>query len=823
MNKYNHRETEEKWKDIWKKHNIYEAVDFSPKPKKYILAEFPYPSGKTLHAGHMMRYTVPDMYARFLRMKGFNVLFPFGYDAFGLPAENYAINTGNHPSVLIKSIISDYRDSVQRMGYGIDWNREINTTDPNYYKWTQWLFLQFFVKDLAKYEEMPIWWCEGLKTVLSDEEVVTDKNGNKISERGDFPVERKLLKQWVLEITKYADKLLEGLNEVDFPESIKTAQTNWIGKSEGAYVDFKVKEDTVRVFTTRPDTLFGVTFIAVAPEHPIVTKYLKEYNNDGNSRVKSYVDEVKRQSDLERVSNKEKTGELLVDMQANHPLSEVTTPIPIYVTNYVLSDYGTGAVMGVPAHDERDNEFAKKYDINIIEVIKPKKTDEKEESNLFTGQGIMVNSGQYNNLSSQDFFNGIVTRLSNENKGEKATTFKLRDWIFSRQRYWGEPIPLLHKKDGTIEAICDPNNSEETNAKLPLVLPELPDYNPSSDGSSPLERTHEWLNTTAKDGSPAKRETNTMPNWAGSCWYYIRYTDANNKEKFADMENMKYWLPVDRYFGGAEHTTLHLLYSRFWHRFLYDEKLVPTKEPYSWRMNGGLLLAPDGRKMSKSKGNGVEPMELVDKFGADALRLAISFLGPYEDTYPWNENGMKATTRLIETIYQLNNKVSNKPASKELLHAYNLMIKRVTEMSEALKFNTAVSEFMIFINKIKNDSEINEEVWKGFLKTIAPFTPFIAEELWQKVNNFNEYSKENSIHLQPWPTYDESLLTETTKIIAIQINGKIRGEIEVSDGESEESVKNKVFNNERAMPFLENKEVVKYMYIPNKIVTMVTK
>ncbi|NMB70198.1 leucine--tRNA ligase, partial [candidate division WWE3 bacterium] len=657
MKKYNHTETESKWKNEWDKHNVYEAVDFSPKPKKYILAEFPYPSGKTLHAGHMMRYTVPDMYARYLRMQGFNVLFPFGYDAFGLPAENYAINSGNHPSVLIQSIIEDYRDSVKRMGYGIDWEREINTTDPNYYKWTQWLFLQFFVRDLAKYQEMPIWWCEKLKTVLSDEEVITDKNGNKISERGEHPVERKLLKQWVLEITKYADKLLEGLSEIDFPESIKAAQANWIGKSYGAYVDFTVNNENIRVFTTRPDTLFGVSFLALAPEHPLVSKLLEKAQN--KVLVNKYINEVKKQSDLERLSNKEKTGISLDGVYATHPLSEVTRQIPIYLTNYVLADYGTGAVMGVPAHDERDYEFAQKYNLGIYEVIKPYSDEIIADDKVFTGIGTMTNSDNYNGMSSTDFFNVVTERLTKEGRGEKATTYKLRDWIFSRQRYWGEPIPLIHKEDGTIESVCDPSNPAEVKEKLPLILPELPDYNPSSDGSSPLERSKDWVVTKAKDGSMAKRETNTMPNWAGSCWYYIRYVDAHNNEAFADMDKMKYWLPVDKYFGGAEHTTLHLLYSRFWHRFFYDIGLVPTKEPYAWRMNGGLLLAPDGHKMSKSKGNGVEPMELVDRYGADALRLAISFLGPYEDTYPWNENGMKATARLIETVFNISDKISD--------------------------------------------------------------------------------------------------------------------------------------------------------------------
>lgn len=822
MRNYEHQKIEQKWKSEWYKCNLYEAVDFDPKPKKYILAELPYPSGKALHAGHMMRFTVPDIYSRYLRLKGYNVLFPIGWDAFGLPAENYAIKTGTHPAKLIHETVGHYKDSIQMMGYSIDWNREIDTTDPKYYKWTQWIFLQFFKAGLAKYKEMPIWWCEGLKTVLSDEEVITDKDGNKISERGELPVVKKNLKQWILDIKKYADKLLEGLDTVDYPEAIKAAQTNWIGKSDGASIIFKLVNGTknelaenIEVYTTRPDTIFGVTFVVVAPEHKLVAKLLEHGEN--KEEINKYLDFAKNLSDLERLSNKEKTGTQVKGVFAKHPLTG--KEIPVYIADYVLIDYGTGAVMGVPGHDDRDFDFARKFNIPVIKVIEP---TEPFEGEFYTGKGVMMNSAEYSGQKSEDFFYTVIKKLEELGLGSAKTAYKLRDWVFSRQRYWGEPIPIIHKQNGDIEPICNVDDPKSVNSNLPLTLPDVPDFTPTSDGASPLERNTDWVNTKDSQGNPAKRETNTMPNWAGSCWYYIRYIDAHNDNAFADAEKLKYWLPVDRYFGGAEHTTMHLLYSRFWHRFLFDQGFVPTKEPYAWRLNGGLLLGPDGKKMSKSRGNVVEPIDLIEKYGADALRMFIAFLGPYEETYPWNENGIKATSRLIKNIYDLGEKVNpNAKPAEVLTKAFHKMVKNITGMLENLKMNTAISEFMIFMNTIKDLPEIDTTTWKDFLKLLAPFAPFVAEELWQEANRYTTFNKDNSVHKQNWPTYDESYLIEDTKVLGVQINGKARGEIETTTKDTEATIREKVMQVEKLRNYIGETPIKKVIYIPGKIVNVV--
>ncbi|NMB92001.1 leucine--tRNA ligase [candidate division WWE3 bacterium] len=815
MEAYDHKKIEEKWKDIWFKENLYEAEDFSSKPKRYILAEFPYPSGKAIHVGHAMRYTVPDVYSRYLRMKGYNVMFPMGWDAFGLPAENYAIKTGEHPSKLTHQIIIDYKEAVQRMGYSFDWNREIATTDPSYYKWTQWLFLKFFNAGLAEYKEAPVWWCERMKTVLADEEVINDKDGNKISERGEYPVEKRMFKQWVLKTPQYAEKLLEGLDKVDFPDTIKTAQRNWIGKSEGAGVLFDIEGEKALVFTTRPDTLYGVTFIAIAPENPLVTKLIDRVKNKED--VLQYINKVKDRSDLERQIEKEKTGVILEGIRATVPLAG--KKVPVFVADYVLAGYGTATVMGVPAHDERDFDFAKKFNLEMVKVIESKE-GKVEENKCYVGEGTMVNSDKYNGMKSEDFKQKIMEDLEKEGLGKQSTIFKIRDWVFSRQRYWGEPIPLVHLEDGTIKPIVDVNNPSDVKKKLPLVLPELPNYSPNEDGSSPLDRDKEWVNTDF-DGRKAKRETNTMPNWAGSCWYYLRYCDPKNDEAFADKEKLKYWLPVDKYFGGAEHTTMHLLYSRFWHRFLYDQKLVPTEEPYQWRLNGGLLLGADGRKMSKSYGNVVEPGEYIEKYGADSLRLSICFLGPYEDTYPWNSNSIKATNRLIQTIYSLKDKLSNDKPTKDVEKSYNLMVKNVTNMIENLKINTCISEIMIFVSKFKNEKKINEDIYKGLVKVISPFAPFVAEEIWQEINKFKEWKRENSVHLQEWPLFNESLIEENILTIPVQVNGKVRTSIKVTKDESEDSVKERVENNEKVIKYLEGKPIKKFIYIKGKIINVV--
>ena len=815
MGPYNHKKIEERWKEKWLESNTYKAVDFSDKPKKYILAEFPYPSGNSLHAGHMMRYTAPDVYARYLRMNGYNVLFPMGWDAFGLPAENYAIKTGIHPATITHETIEKFKKSFLRMGYGIDWEREISTCDPKYYKWTQWIFLKFFQNNLAEYKETPIWWCEDLKTVLAEEEVLTDKEGNKISERGEKPVVKKMLKQWVLKIPEYAEKLLEGLDKVDFPESIKAAQRNWIGKSEGANIKFGIGGEEVEVFTTRPDTIFGVTFMVFAPEHPLVEKMWDKIEN--KDEVREYINTAKNKSDLERQIDKEKTGVILEGIKAKVPFTD--KEVPIFIADYVLMDYGTGFIMAVPAHDERDYEFAKKFGLEIIEVIKPEDDTQEETSELFSGSGIVTNSGKYSGMKSENFKKVVIEDLEKENKGKKAVNYKIRDWIFSRQRYWGEPIPLVHTTKGP-EPICDVDDKEDVNKNLPLELPEVPDFNPSDDGASPLERNTNWVNTTF-NGEPAKRETNTMPNWAGSCWYYIRYTDPHNNNAFSDKEKMKYWLPVDRYFGGAEHTTLHLLYSRFWHKFLYDQGLVPTEEPYQWRMNGGMLLAPDGSIMSKSKNNGVDPIEQIDLYGADSLRTTICFMGPYDETYPWNPNIIKTVNKLIKNIYSLQGKVLDKENDEETLRAYNLMIKNITEMIENLKMNTAVSEIMIFVNHIKKLEYINKDIWIGFLKILSPFAPFVAEELWQKVNEYEEWKNENSIHLQEWPSFEEKYITQDEITIPVQVNGKVRSEITIMNGDTDKIIKEKALSDENVSKYVSEKEIKKFIYVKDRIINIV--
>ncbi|MFH1648520.1 MAG: leucine--tRNA ligase [Patescibacteria group bacterium] len=813
MTPYDHKKIEEKWKSHWTEDNIYEAVDFSDKPKKYILAELPYPSGSALHIGHVMRYTLPDVYSRYLRMNGYNVMFPMGWDSFGLPGEHFAIQEGKHPSKLIDETVEYYRESVQRMGYGVDWNREIKTTDPKYYKWTQWLFLKLFKEGLAEYRKMPVWWCDELKSVLADEEVVNTKDGIKVSEKGNYPVERKMFSQWVLKIPQYAEKLIQGLNEVDFPDSIRNAQINWIGKSEGVAIKFKSDDIDFEVFTTRPDTLYGITFMAFAPEHPLIIKFLEKTEN--KDEVKKYIQKTMNKSDLERQTLKEKTGVELKGIEVEVPLTG--KKVPVFIADYVIMDYGTGILMGVPAHDTRDFEFADKFDLEVIKVIEPA----IKQDMPFVDEGTVINSGDYNGMNSKDFAKKITEDLEKQGLGKPDVQYNIRDWVFSRQRYWGEPIPLVHLEDGSIKPICDPDNPKEVETYLPLNLPVLEDYTPTEDGSSPLERDQSWINTKI-DGKEAKRETSTMPTWAGSCWYYIRYIDAKNDKEFADFEKLKYWLPVDKYFGGAEHTTMHLLYSRFWHKFLYDQKLVPTPEPYQWRLNGGLMLGVDGKKMSKSRGNVVEPMEVVDEYGADALRMTVLFLGPYEDVYPWNPRSITALSKFISTVYSLKDKISEAPATPEAQKAFHKMLKNVTGMIENLKMNTCVSEFMIFLNSIKSEKDINKDVYLNFIKVLAPFAPFMCEEVWQELNEFKNWDKENSVHIQEWPKFNEKLTKDNVIILPIQVNGKVRSEIEIKADESEEKVKEMVLSDEKIQKYLDGKNPKQVIYVKNRIINIVT-
>lgn len=831
MSNYDFKAIEAKWKPKWYENNIYKAVDFSDKPKKYILAEFPYPSGQSMHVGHMMRFTAPEIYSRYLRMKGYNVMFPMGWDAFGLPAENYAIKTGEHPATVINQLTDFYRRSMQDMGYAVDWDREINTTDPEYYKWTQWIFLRFWEEGLAELREEPVWWSEKMKTVLAEEEVMTDEEGNLVAERDGSPVERKMLKQWVLKLPEYADKLLQGLQEIDFPESVKAAQTNWIGRSEGTRAKFPlvgIEDMYLEAFTTRIDTVYGVTFMVIAPEHEIMEVLLEKADNP--EQIREYIEKAKAKTELERQQHKEKTGVRIEGVFASNPF-ESESEIPLYVADYVLKDYGTGIVMGVPAHDERDFEFAKEYGLDIIPVISPS-SDEipqiDKDYECFADYGYVVNSERFTGMSSKDAKEKMTEELIDRGLGNKEVNYKIRDWIFSRQRYWGEPIPLIHKEDGSIEAIADTRDAGSYNSGLPLELPDVPNYEPSADGSSPLAANSEWVETTAKDGSPAKRETNTMPNWAGSCWYYLRYIDPKNAEALADLEKMKYWLPVDKYFGGSEHTTLHLLYSRFWHKFLFDQGVVPTPEPYQWRMNGGILLGADGMKMSKSRGNTVEPQKLLEKYGADAVRMYVIFIGPYDGTFPYSENSLKACYRVLQNIDSLRGKVAkgsqiveDTDLQKELRKKMHKMIKNVTHMAEGLKMNTIVSEIMIFTKDLRSVDIIPADVWEDFIKVIAPTVPFLAEDLWQEYKGFTKWEDVNSVHLQDWPEYDPSMISEEVMSIPVQINGKTRGTVEVDSQADENAVREAVFGDSSLSKYLEGSEVKRFVYVPKKIVSIV--
>lgn len=836
--KFDHKTIEAHWRNKWVEDNIYAATDFSEKPKKYILVEFPYPSGSGLHMGHFMRYTVPEIYSRKLRMSGFNVLFPIGWDAFGLPAENYAIRTGVHPSITTETAITSFTKSFKDAGFAVDWNRVINTTDTEYYKWTQWIFLKFWEAGLAEYKEESVWWCETLKTVLANEEVIENQHGEKISERGEYPVEKRKLKQWVLKITKYADKLLEGLEKIDFPEYIKAAQQNWIGRSEGAIIKFPICQTgstnqvlTLDVFTTRPDTIFGVSFLAMTPEHSFVDQLQQFVTNF--DEVQKYRESAKNLSDIERQTVKKKTGVLLQGLTVLHPFQK--TPIPLYIAEYILPGYGTGAIMGVPAHDKRDFDFATTFNLPVVQTIHPNEstTDNKipfEPSNGFIKLTQEVKAlltenelkESANTISCDTMSKAVLRNLELQNAGYTKVVYRLRDWLFSRQRYWGEPIPLIHKSDGTVEAITQTTNEQDVEEKLPLLLPEVPDYAPSSDGTSPLAKNRSWVKVVAKDGLPADRETNTMPNWAGSCWYYLRYIDPHNKKTFADPKKLKYWLPVDQYFGGSEHTTLHLLYSRFWHQFLYDQQLVPTPEPYTWRINGGILLGEDGHKQSKSSGNVVDLNTILEKYGADAVRTYICFLGPYDATLPWNEGGLKSCRRLAENIYALQTKVTSSPdEDKQFSRLYHRTVRNVSKMIDSLKMNTAVSEIMIFVNKAKQTAFISHDTWLGFLRLISPFQVFLAEELWQTFHGYSEWDPKNSIHLQPWPTYDPEMAKEEIISIGIQINGKMRGFVDVTPENNENEVREKVMAMQNITQCLQDKEVKNFRYVPLKIVSIV--
>ena len=796
--RYNPQEIEKKWQEYWEKKNFYQAEDFSKKPKYYLLIEFPYPSGEGLHVGHVRSYSALDAVARKKRMEGFNVLYPIGWDAFGLPTENYAIRTGIHPQVATAKNIETFKRQLKSLGLSFDWKREINTTDPKYYKWTQWVFLKFFEKGLAYQAEIPVNWCPACKIGLANEEVVSGA-----CERCGSPVEKKVLKQWMLKITAYADRLIEDLEKVNYLEKIKAQQINWIGKSYGTEIDFKVVDlkGTIKVFTTRTDTLFGVTAVVLAPENPLVEKLTAKENEE---KVKKYIEESKKKSDFERGKlEKEKTGVFIGSYCLNPGNSE---KIPIWVGDYVVPSYGGGAVMVVPAHDYRDYDFAKKYGLEIREVISGGNISKE----AFVDYGVLVNSGQFNGLSSKTAAEKITDWLEKRELGRKKIQYKLRDWVFSRQHYWGEPIPIIHcQKCGQV-AVPEKD--------LPVELPYIERYQPTGTGESPLAMIIDWVNTKCpKCAGSAKRETDTMPNWAGSNWYYMRYCDPQNDKALSDPKKLKYWLPVNWYNGGMEHTTLHLLYSRFVYKFLYDIKTAPTPEPYQRRTSHGIVLAEDGRKMSKSFGNVINPDDIVNKYGADTLRIYEMFMGPFDQAIVWSAQGVKGVRRFLEKVWRLVlETLESKKSSPKIVRALHKLNKKINDDLEATKFNTIIAAFMEFVNLAQdNVKEVGREPTERLLILLSPFAPHITEELWQRLGN------KKSIFFEKWPKYDPKLVKEKTITLVIQINGKVRDKIEVEADISEKEARELAISQEKVQKWIEGKEIKKVVFVPGKLINIV--
>jgi len=798
--RYNPQEIEKKWQEYWEKKNFYQAEDFSKKPKYYLLIEFPYPSGEGLHVGHVRSYSALDAVARKKRMEGFNVLYPIGWDAFGLPTENYAIRTGIHPQVATAKNIETFKRQLKSLGLSFDWKREINTTDPKYYKWTQWVFLKFFEKGLAYQAEIPVNWCPACKIGLANEEVVSGA-----CERCGSPVEKKVLKQWMLKITAYADRLIEDLEKVNYLEKIKAQQINWIGKSYGTEIDFKVVDlkGTIKVFTTRTDTLFGVTAVVLAPENPLVEKLTAKENEE---KVKKYIEESKKKSDFERGKlEKEKTGVFIGSYSLNNGNSE---KIPIWVGDYVVPSYGGGAVMVVPAHDYRDYDFAKKYGLEIREVISGGNISKE----AFVDYGVLVNSGQFNGLSSKTAAEKITDWLEKRELGRKKIQYKLRDWVFSRQHYWGEPIPIIHCQR------CGQVSVPEKD--LPVELPYVEKYQPTGTGESPLAVISDWVNTKCpKCGGGAKRETDTMPNWAGSNWYYLAYLMrgiSNFQFPISKYKKVfKYWMPVDWYNGGMEHTTLHLLYSRFVYKFLYDIEVAPTPEPYQRRTSHGIVLAEDGRKMSKSFGNVINPDEICQKYGADTLRCYEMFMGPFGETISWSTQGVKGVHRFLEKVWRLQEKMKTTAQNPKLDRLLHKTIKKIDEDLESCKFNTTISALMILANELDKEEEISPNHYSIFLILLSPFVPHLAEELWQKLGH------KNSIFFEKWPRYDPKLIKEERVILVIQVNGKVRDKIEVEANISEEEAKELEISQEKVQKWIEGKDIKKVIFVPGKLINIV--
>lgn len=800
---YSPSEIEKKWQKIWEEEKAFKAGTDKSKPKFYALVEFPYPSGQGLHVGHPRPYTALDIIARKRRMEGYNVLYPMGWDAFGLPTENYAIKNKIHPKIVTKNNIEHFTKQLKALGYSFDWDREINTTDPNYYKWTQWIFLQLFKKGLAYKAEMPINWCTSCKVGLANEEVV-----GGVCERCGGEVVRKVKSQWMLKITDYADRLIDDLDMVDYLDKIKVSQINWIGRSTGAEVDFQIagKEDKLRIFTTRPDTLFGATYMVISPEHPLIDKYKDEIKN--YEELIAYREQAAKKSDFERTELvKEKTGVKIDGLTAINPVNQKA--IPIWISDYVLMTYGTGAIMAVPAHDERDWEFAKKFGLPIIEVVSGGNVQEAAYTN--TNSGKMVNSGFLNGLEVPQAKEKILEWLTEKGIGKKKVNYKLRDWVFSRQRYWGEPIPIVH---------CDKCGYVPVpESELPVLLPEVDSYEPTDNGESPLAKMTDWVETTCpKCGGKAHRETDTMPQWAGSSWYYLRYIDPHNQKAFADKEELDYWMPVDWYNGGMEHTTLHLLYSRFWHKFLYDQGLVNTPEPYKKRTSHGMILGENNEKMSKSRGNVINPDDIVNEYGADTLRTYEMFIGAFDLSAAWSNEGVKGCRRFLERVWKLQDMlVDGDEYSKALEIKMHQTIKKVSLDYENMKFNTAIAAMMSLVNEFYRVGSVTRGEFKTLLILLNPVAPHITEELWQLAG------WEGRIYQASWPVYDEEKTIENTVEIAVQINGKVKGNLSISLDEKQEEVEAKAKELEPIKAAINGKTIVRVIYVPGRILNIVVK
>lgn len=801
---FNHHEIEQKWQRYWKEKQTFKTGTDPEKEHYFALDMFPYPSGQGLHVGHPKGYTATDIMARMKRAQGLNVLHPMGWDAFGLPAEQYALDTGNDPAEFTEKNIQTFKRQINSLGFSYDWDREINTTDPEYYKWTQWIFTKLYEKGLAYEAEVAVNWCPALGTVLANEEVIDGK-----SERGGHPVYRKPMRQWMLKITAYADRLLEDLEEVDWPESIKDMQRNWIGKSEGADIVFQVKDtsETFTVFTTRPDTLFGASYAVLAPDHPLVNRIALDSQKEA---IKAYQEKTALKSELERTDlSKEKTG-VFTGAYAINPANG--REMPIWIADYVVASYGTGAIMAVPAHDQRDFEFAQTFDLDILPVVEGGQIDKE----AYTGEGHLINSDFLNGLSTEDAIIRMNEWVEENNCGQAKVSYRLRDWLFSRQRYWGEPIPVIHWEDGTMSVLPE--------EELPLRLPKTDNIHPSGTGESPLANITEWVNVVDPEtGMKGKRDTNTMPQWAGSSWYFLRFTDPHNTNALADVDKIKTWMPVDLYIGGAEHAVLHLLYARFWHKFLYDLGLVPTKEPFQHLFNQGMILGENNEKMSKSKGNVVNPDDVVDKYGADTLRVYEMFMGPLEGSAAWSEDGLEGSRKFLDRVWRLlmdeDEQVRDRITTfndHTLDIVYNQTVKKVTEDFEGLRFNTAISQLMVFTNEAYKADALPVEYIKGFLKLLAPVAPHIAEELWARITGLA-----TGISYEPWPTYEESLLVEDTTTVVFQINGKVRSKATVSRTITDAELEKLALDDSKIQEHLAGKTIRKMIVVTGKLVNIV--